>query len=108
MARDVCAEEAPYHSGGQSTVRDAVKRARNHFALQAMIKNNRLVFIGRHGRHGSNLKPIQFIWHLMIIYVHHSSVASTNYRLIGRGCRRGWRKVTRGEFTIRKTLRAFD
>lgn len=68
VARDVCADQAPC----QNTVREAVKRARNHFALQAIIKNNRLVFTGRHGRHSSNLKPIPFIWHLRIIYVYHS------------------------------------
>lgn len=89
VARAVRADGAPYHLGWQNTVRDAVERARNHFALQAIIKNNRLVLIERHGRHGSNLKPIAFIWHLMIIYVHHSPGALTNYQWIGMG---GWQK----------------
>jgi hypothetical protein len=73
VARDACSYGAPCHPDWQKIARDAVKRARNHLALQAIIKNNRLLFIGTPDTHGSNLKPIQFVWHLMIIYVHHSS-----------------------------------
>lgn len=96
IARGVSADAVPGHPDWQNIARDVTKRARAHFALQAIIKNNSLLFEGRHSEHSSNLKPVQFISCPVVINGGGGTVpnGSTCCRLTGSVVTNKDRKVT--------------
>ena len=82
-----------------------MKKVSAHFALQAIIKNNRLLFIGRHGEQSSNLKPVQFICFPVIINGRGGSVPNGSIlcQLTGNAVTNKDQKVTT-DVIFRKTL----